>query len=193
MKKSAIYTRKGDTGETSLVSGNRLSKSDERIDLYGEVDELNSHLGLLLSHLEVSDIKDKAKKDLVKLSQSIQSALFNLGSFLACEEELWEKFQLPEINDELIKTLEIQIDRLDSVLPPLKNFILPGGSVLGAQAHITRTVCRKVERKLVLFHQHGHAFPKNSLILLNRLSDYLFVAARFFNSELKKTETIWKT
>lgn len=192
MGKSAVYTRTGDQGETSLVSGSRLPKSDERIDLYGEVDELNSHLGLLVAHLEASDVKKETKENFFTVSQDIQSALFNLGSFLACEEEYWEKYKLPQISDELIKTIEVQIDELDGKLPALKNFILPGGSVVGAQAHVARTVCRKVERKLVLFNNHGHAFPTNSLILLNRLSDFLFVIARYFNLELNKAETIWK-
>jgi cob(I)alamin adenosyltransferase len=154
MKKSNVYTRGGDKGETSLVSGARLSKGHDQIDLYGEVDELNSHLGYMLS----LDQKDYINKD---LNQKIQSALFDLGSRLACEPENWEKFKLPNIGSGLIEKIEQEIDRLDSELEKMKYFILPGGVNSAAYGHIVRTVARRVERKLV-HYSASSKIPENS-------------------------------
>ncbi|MFT6632581.1 MAG: cob(I)alamin adenosyltransferase [Bacteriovoracaceae bacterium] len=186
MKKSAVYTRSGDKGQTSLVSGARILKSDNRIHLYGEVDELNSHIGFIRSLLEQGDFSG-----IDKLLIKIQSSLFDMGSKLACENENWEKYKLPDISEELIKLVEDEIDKLDSILPKMKNFILPSGSMSGSYMHIGRTVCRRVERSLVSFEENGNILPENALQLINRLSDYLFVASRFVNYKLDKVEIPW--
>jgi cob(I)alamin adenosyltransferase len=186
MKKSAVYTRSGDKGQTSLVSGARILKSDNRIHLYGEVDELNSHIGFIRSLLEQEDFSD-----IDELLIKVQSSLFDMGSKLACENENWEKYKLPDISEELIKLVEDEIDKLDSILPKMKNFILPSGSMSGSYMHIGRTVCRRIERSLVSFEENGNALPENALQLINRLSDYLFVASRFVNYKLDKVEIPW--
>ena len=186
MKKSAVYTRSGDKGQTSLVSGARILKSDNRIHLYGEVDELNSHIGFIRSLLELEEFTE-----IDKLLIEVQSSLFDMGSKLACENENWEKYKLPDIPKELIKSVEDEIDKLDSVLPKMKNFILPSGSMAGSYMHIGRTVCRRVERSLVSFEENDKELPANSLELINRLSDYLFVASRFVNYKLGKIEIPW--
>lgn len=186
MKKSKIYTRSGDEGSTGLVSGNRISKADLRIDLYGEVDELNSRIGFAAA------LMDKFPEK-VKFIQTLQSALFDLGSNMACEFENRAKFKLPQINDELIKKIELEIDRLDDQLEPLKNFILPGGTQATAALHLARTGARNVERKLVQFQvETKEELPGNSIIFLNRLSDYFFVLARYVGKLENVSEIPWK-
>lgn len=189
MKKSRIYTKTGDKGETALVSGTRISKSNERIDLYGELDELNSRLGVAASLME-KDIRLQRVSDFV---HSVQSSIFDLGSQLACEAEKREGFQLPKISKEFITDLEEEIDRLDHELDPLKNFILPGGSETSAQLHLGRTQTRKVERKLIHFIEAtGEEAPENAAVFLNRLSDYLFVLARYTDKIDSIPERLWK-
>ncbi len=190
MKKSKIYTRTGDLGETGLVSGNRTLKSDLRIDLYGELDELNSRLGfsasLLASELEFQPVVD--------FLHHIQSAIFDLGSNLACEVEHRATYKLPQISDEFVGDIELEIDKLDADLDPLKNFILPGGTSLAASVHLCRTNARTVERKLIHYHDLSREeLPLNSIRFLNRLSDYLFVLARFVNKIKKVDEIPWRS
>lgn len=188
MSKSNVYTRTGDEGETSLVSGTRISKANMRISLYGEVDELNSHIGYMRSLLP----QEEKLKALGPLFDSIQSSLFDLGSKLACESNLWEKFNLPDIKSEIISQMEQAIDEMDSELPKLKNFILPGGTQAASYTHVVRTACRKVERKLIDFGDNTQSIPENSVIFLNRLSDFLFVYSRFVNFIAGQEERIWK-
>lgn len=189
MKKSKIYTKTGDKGETALVSGTRISKADERIDLYGELDELNSRLGVAAVILE-KDIKLQRISDFL---HSIQSSIFDLGSQLACEADKRAGFQLPQISSEFITDLEEEIDRLDHELTPLKKFILPGGSDASAQLHLARTQARKVERKLVHFLDATHEeAPENAAVFLNRLSDYLFVLSRYVDKMANISERLWK-
>ena len=138
MSKSKLYTKTGDKGETSLVSGTRLLKSDNRIDLYGEVDELNSTIGLLTSRLDSEDDKNLLRK--------VQHNLFNLGSCLACEKKFWEQYKLPKVSAEITTHLEARIDHLDSSVSPLKNLILPGGSFEASLAHMCSVISRSVER-----------------------------------------------
>lgn len=187
MDKSKIYTRTGDEGTTGLVSGARVSKSDERIALYGELDELNSRIGFTLS------LMASERKKEIDFLHKIQSAIFDLGSNLACEPENREKFKLPQIPEKLIEELEAEIDQMDKTLEPLKNFILPGGYSCAASVHLLRTCARNVERKLV-FHlkQTGEELPAFSLIFLNRLSDYFFVLARYLNKLENVKEITWK-
>jgi cob(I)alamin adenosyltransferase len=188
IKKSKVYTKGGDKGETSLVSGTRCKKSDFRVDLYGEVDELNSYIGLVHSHL--NNQNDYFRED-TRLILLIQSSLFDLGSKLACEFEFWEKYKLPDIKESLVLNIEKRIDELDTELPTLKNFVLPGGAVSAANAHIVRTVCRRVERKLIAYREMNSELPINSVVLLNRLSDYFFILARSLNFKNKVDEPKW--
>lgn len=189
MKKSKVYTRTGDQGETALVSGKRILKSDLRIDLYGELDELNSRIGFACSHFT----GELELQQILHFLHHIQSAIFDLGSNLACETENREKFKLPQISGEFIADLELEIDKLDSELIPLKNFILPGGTLMASSLHLCRTNARKVERKLINYHQISkEELPANSIIFLNRLSDYFFVLSRYVNKVKKVSETEWK-
>lgn len=183
-----IYTKTGDQGLTSLVSGTRISKDDDRIDLYGDVDDLNSHLGYGLSLIESNQAFDEQKKIIIK----IQSSLFNLGSNLACEEKKRLEFNLPQIDSGLIAEVEQMIDIMDAQLQPLKNFILPGGSVESAYFHVVRTKTRQVERKLVRYYlDRLDQAPENSLILLNRLSDFFFICSRYINKRQGIEEIKW--
>jgi cob(I)alamin adenosyltransferase len=188
-KKSHIYTKSGDDGTTGLVSGARVLKSIDQIDLYGEVDELNSHLGHAISLLKKFDDYSKVNTNLL---ERIQSALFDLGSNLACEKENRAKFQLPQVSEQIIHDMESEIDQMDSKLVPLKNFILPSGTLAGSYFHVVRTVCRRVERKLVGF---SHAHTDNLTVeikFINRLSDFVFVLSRFVNAQNNQVEQIWK-
>lgn len=184
MKKSLIYTRTGDKGTTGLVGGTRIKKSDSRIHLYGEVDELNSYIGLAISFLDSSFDK--------LFLQKIQSNLFDLGSNLACEKEKRAQFKLPRMEMSSIERLESDIDQMDSQLLPLKHFILPGGSSAAAAFHVCRTVCRRIERQMVEFEeQNPGEVPENALEYMNRLSDYFFVLSRYLNFSLRNDETLW--
>jgi len=184
MKKAAVYTRTGDTGTTGLVGGTRIKKSDSRIHLYGEVDELNSYIGLGISFLEKSFDKT--------LLQQIQSSLFDLGSNLACEKEKRLQFKLPQITTSSIEKLESDIDQMDSQLLPLKHFILPGGTQSAAAFHVCRTVCRRIERLMVDFEEHHPGeVPEHALVYVNRLSDYFFILSRYLNATSKIEETQW--
>jgi cob(I)alamin adenosyltransferase len=172
-----IYTKGGDKGQTSLVGGTRVSKAHDKIEAYGTVDELNSAIGIIASsNEEYSDFLNV-----------IQHKLFNAGSILASENDL--SFELPSIQLSDIELLEKEIDRLEKGLPRLKNFILPGGSIISAHTHLARCICRRAERRIV-----GLEEDKYALILqyLNRLSDYLFVLSREYLRLEGKAEIIWK-
>ena len=181
-----IYTKTGDKGKTKLVGGCEVAKTDPRIHAYGTVDELNSHLGL--ARILIQPIAPLA--DLYQNLQKIQNELFNLGSLLACENQDWLN-KMPQITSNHIQNLEIQIDQMTQELPELRSFILPGGSQSSAQLHIARTVCRRAERLTVELYQSG---PEYELCFqyLNRLSDYLFVAARFCNLKLQIEDQKWE-
>lgn len=176
-----IYTKTGDLGKTGLWGGKRVLKSDIQIDSYGSVDELNSWLGLIAT-FEYNCIDRE-------LFYQIQSNLFNIGSILAKDPE--KEMELPQVHASDVKILEDQIDVIDSNLPKLMNFILPGGSREVAEIHIARTVCRRAERACVLF---GQQIEIDSIIItyLNRLSDYLFILARAAAIESGKGEIPWK-
>ena len=175
-----IYKRKGDDGKTALIGGDRVSKHHIRVESYGTVDELNSNLGFLRCGLSVKDEETIAH---------IQNRLFMLGSYLASSSE--SKMILPEIVPEDVQLLENEIDRHTNTLPELKNFILPGGSNLGSHAHVARCVCRRAERLVVHLAEHEEIEP---LIVqyLNRLSDYLFILARFIDHASGNPEIIWE-
>jgi cob(I)alamin adenosyltransferase len=186
-----IYTGTGDKGKTSLFSGQRVSKDDPRIDAYGDIDELNSTLGALAAYL-------CDEKELVDELERIQSDLLHAGAWLATHPESAAFESLEEFSGERIFFLEKAIDRLDQNLPVLKGFILPGGHITAAWAHVARTVCRRSERKLVGLIKpslKGKAALqyRNLLVFLNRLSDYLFVLARYCNHIQGLSDKLWKT
>ncbi|HSE98617.1 MAG TPA: cob(I)yrinic acid a,c-diamide adenosyltransferase [Blastocatellia bacterium] len=165
---SKVYTRTGDGGETSLVGGARVSKSSLRVEAYGEVDELNSALGLSRSLLADAEVDD--------VIGSIQNDLFTLGADLASPPGV----EVPRITDRFIKTLEEYSDRFLSELEPLREFILPGGSQAGASLHLARAVARRAERRVVALSQTEEV-NLETIIYLNRLSDLLFIVARVVN------------
>ncbi len=177
-----VYTRRGDAGETSLIGGTRVSKDSLRIESYGTVDELNSFVGLLRDQ----DIDRHAKEILIE----IQDRLFTLGSLLA-ESPDGSKMQLPQVNETDIDLLEKEMDAMDSLLPPMRNFVLPGGHPAVSIAHVCRTVCRRGERLVVNL---GKSEELNPILYkyLNRLSDYFFVLSRKLAHDLKVEETPWK-
>jgi len=175
-----IYTKKGDQGYTSLFGGASVEKSSLRIHAYGTVDELNSVIGVALSH----PISDKS----AEILNEIQSQLFVLGADLATLQS--KEVKIERIGKGDIEKLEKWIDELEEHLPPLKNFILPGGSPAGANIHQARTVCRRAERNTVALRQND-PISSETVIYLNRLSDLLFVLARFENKQAGEPETPW--
>ncbi|HPS11843.1 MAG TPA: cob(I)yrinic acid a,c-diamide adenosyltransferase [Prolixibacteraceae bacterium] len=183
-KKFNIYTKTGDDGTSGLIGGTRVKKYDLRLEAYGTVDELNSWIGVLLSGL--------SEENIVKTLTSIQNNLFVIGSHLATDESRSDlKKHLPCCTDDIQK-LETEIDRMQEELPPLKHFVLPGGSIYSGYAHVTRTVCRRAERRVV---ELSESIPveKNILIFLNRLSDYLFVLSRYINHLGGISDIFWET
>lgn len=177
-----IYTKTGDKGETSLIGGTRVPKHHIRIEAYGTVDELNSHIGLVRDL-----ITDKHKQ--FKLLVEIQDRLFTMGSILAADPEK-NKMKLPELYENDVVVLEEAIDDMDKVLPPMKHFVLPGGHVAISQAHIARCICRRAERCVLHLNEIA---PLNELTFkyLNRLSDYLFTLSRQLALDYKAIETPW--
>ncbi|GAB5409454.1 MAG: cob(I)yrinic acid a,c-diamide adenosyltransferase [Balneolaceae bacterium] len=175
-----IYTKKGDSGQTSLYGGQHVSKHSVRIESYGTVDELNSILGMVLSH-------SPSSKTQAYLS-TVQEQLFVLGADLATPFS--KKTRINRISNSEIEFLEQAIDEMEDELPPLKNFILPGGTQAGAAIHYSRTVCRRAERKAVECHEEEYLTPE-SIIYLNRLSDFLFVLGRFENHISGTVEVPW--
>lgn len=188
MKKSRIYTKTGDKGDTGLVSGTRISKANPRIDLYGDLDDFNSRLGYATSLID----RDPVFSQTVNFLHHIQSAVFDLGSNLACEADKRQEYKLPQITESFITEMENEIDRLENELEPLKHFILPGGTPAAAAFHVARTSARSVERKLVGFSKSSNEdLPSLAVIFLNRTSDYLFVLARHVNKVQGGTERNW--
>ncbi|NUM58420.1 MAG: cob(I)yrinic acid a,c-diamide adenosyltransferase [Bdellovibrionaceae bacterium] len=190
-KKSRIYTKKGDQGKTFLVSGSCVDKFDVRVEAYGTVDELNSHIGLIRFLLQTS--KSPEKNVLLKqeaLLEYIQNHLFRIGSLLACEEFTIQK-KLPPIQELHTQFLEKSIDEFDASLPELKNFILPSGCEISCQYHIARTLCRRAERRTAEIDVTSNELNQNCLIYLNRLSDLFFVLARWNNHNQQIKETLW--
>ena len=187
--KSSIYTKSGDKGKTSLVGGKRVSKSDISLALYGEIDELNSWIGVILSEIEGKDYINNQ----TLLLKKVQVSLFNLGSNFACEPEKRKSFKLPQLVEEDVLNIENEINEMDSDLKELKNFILPGGSKLASFLHILRTVCRRVERILIAYSEkNDDLLPSFSGEFINRLSDYFFVFSRWVNFKEEREEELWK-
>lgn len=180
-----IYTKTGDKGETGLVGGQRVPKDAQRIAVFGTVDELNSFVGLV--RISASDNK---LNELEAICERIQHELFNLGSVLATLPEDLHPNQ-PRVNQETITQLERDIDQYNSALPPLRSFVLPGGSRLCAELHVCRTICRRAERELVTL-SHQEEVPRDALLYLNRLSDAFFVWSRWVNQALGVPEALWQ-
>lgn len=173
-----IYTRTGDKGETSLFGGNRIAKDDPRIEAYGTVDELNSLIGMARAGWPSSPIDAELNR--------VQSDLFEIGAYLAAPGS--ERFH--SVNVRRIEDLEKAIDSMEAKLQPLTTFIVPGGSMAAAQLHLTRTVCRRAERRIVALGD-ATAEAQTTIAYLNRLSDYLFVAARLANLRHGIADTPW--
>ena len=182
MKKSLVYTKTGDRGTTSLVGGTRVSKTHIRLEAYGTVDELNSHLGFLITFL--SDEHDKL------FLQKVQDRLFAVGSYLATDRERTRLKDASIITPEQVETIEHDIDRLDDTIPPFSAFVLPGGCRGAAVCHICRTVCRRAERRILTLAEQAD-ISSELLAYVNRLSDYLFVLSRKMNQDEKKEEIFW--
>ncbi len=186
-----IYTGSGDRGKTSLLSGERVSKSDLRVEAYGDVDELNSFLGGLVAALPPTEA------ELAEEIRQIQSVLLHIGARLAVTPGATVSADLEEITEQRSKGLEGAIDRIDESLPNLKDFLLPGGHISAAWAHLARTVCRRAERHVVRLAATQAAIGdseqlRNVIVYLNRLSDYLFVVARLCNKIHGLPDTLWK-
>lgn len=186
MKKSNLYTRTGDLGTTALCGGSRVKKNDLRVQAYGTVDELNSHLGLLRSSLTSVEATDSVSETLLL----IQNKLFNIGSYLATESAEGKVNAVNGLDHSAISALELAIDELDSPLPPLPFFILPGGTMQASFAHVARTVCRRAEREIVTLAESTHV-DSDVLRYINRLSDYLFALSRYLNVTAGVDEIAW--
>jgi cob(I)alamin adenosyltransferase len=179
-----IYTKTGDKGKTSLIGGTKVPKSHIRIEAYGTVDELNSYIGL------VSDLlTDPHSKNTLK---EIQDRLFTVGSSLACDPDKEPALRLPDLTDTDIVFLEKEIDTMNEVLAPMKSFLLPGGHVAVSTAHVARCVCRRAERCCVQMQEENLFIDPLVIKYLNRLSDYLFVLARYAGYLLQVPEIPWK-
>ncbi len=181
---TTLYTRKGDEGETSLGGGQRVPKDSTRVAAYGTVDELNSAIGAALAQ--------GLSPRLMETLPIIQNELFHLGSDLAFREEDKQTYALPQIEERHVEALENLIDELNEVVGPLQNFILPGGSIGAAQLHIARTICRRAER-VVLTLAREELIGGLVMPYLNRLSDLLFVMARYENKQRGSVEPLWNS
>ena len=165
---SKIYTKTGDNGTTSLVGGKRIGKSDAILDVYGTCDELNAHIGALIAHENIPFLIE------------IQKKLFIIGGILATPKEEYDKYWKEVSWHDFLDEIEKEIDNIDNNLPPLQSFLLPQGSLAIVQAHICRTACRKLERKIAHFCSQNEYFI-SLLQITNRLGDYFFILARFLH------------
>ncbi|WP_297066817.1 cob(I)yrinic acid a,c-diamide adenosyltransferase [uncultured Duncaniella sp.] len=205
MKKSPLYTRTGDTGMTSLIGGQRVAKNSPRVSAYGTLDELNAMVGLVQAHC--TELDDFVTASLL----SVNNTLFNIGAYLATPSQQSAAQQESsadgtsaseaQANDPaekitatltpVLADLEHQIDLLDSMTPPLRLFVLPGGSIGAAHAHVARTVCRRAEREILTLADTGAYVAPIVLTYINRLSDYLFILARYINHFTGTAELTW--
>ena len=177
-----IYTGFGDEGKTRLYGGQIVDKDNLRVEAYGSIDELNSVIGVVVTHLE--------NRGLIEDLQNIQNNLFELSAELATPAAGNLKTEDPAINNQHIKEIENKIDKLDNQLDPLKNFILPGGSQGASFCHLARTTCRKAERALISLNKVELINPQ-IIVFVNRLSDFLFVLARFINKKQNIDDLAW--
>lgn len=185
---SKIYTRTGDDGSTGMADGSRLSKANVIFSVMGDIDELNSHIGLVRAHYgheAMTHISTQASRQFAQDLTMIQHLLFNIGGELAMPE-------YEGVSSVHIEWLEQHIDAMNTVLPPLKDFILPTGSVLVSQLHVARSVCRRAERQAIALQaEQPQAIRGTAISFINRLSDWLFVAARFCTDPKRVSEVLW--
>ena len=176
-----IYTRKGDSGQTSLIDGDMVNKHNLSVDAYGTIDELNSFLGLLKDYIKDDKIKD--------ILNNIQIKLFSIGSILASgkNKNISEKVKIEKKDVEYI---ELEIDRLNKDLPELKNFVIPGGHKTSSYSHVCRSICRRAERKISELNNKS-SVDSNILAYVNRLSDFFFVLSRFLKHSDNVSESHW--
>jgi cob(I)alamin adenosyltransferase len=179
-----IYTKTGDSGETSLIGGTRIPKAHIRIESYGTVDELNSWLGIVNDTMNLPTYQNLIKE--------IQDRLFTIGSSLATDPDKDVKMRLPDLEEADILLLEDKIDEMNEVLPALKSFILPGGHIGASNAHVARCVCRRAERICVSMQVSGEFMPEILIKYLNRLSDFLFTLSRYISFNHKVSDVEWK-
>lgn len=184
MKKSMLYTRTGDAGLTSLVGGKRVPKNCIRVNAYGTVDELSAHIGLVRAHLEV--LPQECDREVALLAQ-VMGKMFCIGAYLATAAAE----ECKGVTDEDISALEEGIDRLDAEVPQQRSFILPGGTIAAAHAHVARTVCRRAEREVLTLASSGEPVLDIVLRYLNRLSDYLYILARALNHRASTPDIPW--
>jgi cob(I)alamin adenosyltransferase len=216
---SKIYTRTGDKGTTSLIGGTKIPKSHIRIESYGTNDELNSFIGLLSDQLHAASLAQPANASAahrnptnsftlsgdtpsaqpaplfaaeIAILREVQDRLFTIGASLACDPEKEPKFKIPDLKKEDIQLLEEEIDRMNEELPPMRSFVLPGGHPAVSTAHIARCVCRRTERICVAMQENGLFIDPLVLQYLNRLSDYLFMLARYAGHLLHAPEIPWR-
>lgn len=179
-----IYTKTGDQGKTCLIGGTKIPKSHIRIETYGNTDELMSYIGLCI------DLMQDTRNTL--MLREIQDRLFTIGSSLACDPEKEPGLKIPDLNEEDVRLLEQEIDRMNAALPRMRFFILPGGHATISHLHIARCICRRAERSCVLLHEQGEYIDPLVIQYLNRLSDYIFILARFTGQQLQVEEIPWK-
>lgn len=179
-----IYTKTGDKGSTCLIGGTKVPKSHLRIEAYGTIDELNSHIGFCNDHIAHAHTRHMLRE--------IQDRLFTIGSSLATDPEKEPRMKIPDLHATDVELLEREMDQMDAVLPPMKSFILPGGHPTISALHIARCVCRRAERACVRMQYEQMEVEPLVLQYLNRLSDYLFMLCRFMALELKVEEIPWK-
>ena len=183
MKITKVYTRTGDKGQTSIVGGFRVSKACERLEAYGTVDELSSHLGLLAALLPEGEDRNMIIR--------IQNNLFNVCTNLATDQSQTPLYDSAKLASGEIELLEHEVDRMMKLLPERQGFILPGGTQAAAQAHVCRTVCRRAERRIVALSEVAIISPEMQQYV-NRLSDYLFVLAKIANFNAGVSEIVWQ-
>lgn len=179
-----IYTKTGDRGATSLVGGKRVSKASERLEAYGTIDELNSHIGLLRA-------TPGTPREALPLLEYIQNKLFNIGAYLATDNTDNPALLPAGLSADASERLEKAIDEADAELPPLRAFILPGGCPAGATANVARTVCRRAERRVIALAREAAVAPEVTAFI-NRLSDYLFTLGRLCNHRAGIAEAEWR-
>lgn len=180
-----IYTKKGDTGKTSLFNGTRVFKDNARVDTYGTIDELNSQIGVVIAHFTNQPYEQNLKRMLLQ----IQDDLLNIGSFLADPTGIMSQNYAEHLQKE-VKVFETAIDTMTEEMPPIRNFILPGGGKVGSFLQMTRTIARRAERRLVTLLQK-ETVEQTIIMYFNRLSDLFFTMSRYVNYKEGNQDSIW--
>ena len=191
MKITKVYTRRGDSGKTDLVGGVRISKADVRIEAYGTVDELSAHLGLLAAMMAERSAESATMVTLREEIIAIQNTLFNVCTHLATDQSQTQLYPSAHLPEGATERLEKAIDTMREQLPEPQGFILPGGTVVAAQAHVCRTVCRRAERCIATLAQKA-IVGTEIMTYINRLSDFLFILTKIVNFNAGQSEILWK-